>query len=274
MKLCNTPLRDIHKNIRRNARRKWVRWITPRHSGGVVIVGGGPSIRNRVDEIRELQRDGLPIWALNEVHDYLLERGVTPDAMVMLDALRASVCMVQNPRPGVDYIIASRCNPRVFTALRGHKVFIWTVNEPGVDSVMRNVRQPWFAVGGGGTVGLRAMNLAYLLGYTRLHLYGLDSSLGGGTYAYDSFYDTTDEIVSVSVGGRSFRCFSYMAQQAEDFVRQYELLARAGCSIATHGEGLIPHLAGMIDPENLTESLTALHTECTTGDPASEQSQS
>jgi hypothetical protein len=90
---------------------------------------------------------------------------------------------------------------------------------------------PVVLVPGGGTVGLRAINLCWLSGYNKIHVYGLDGSYEG------------EETIGVVWRGQTYRCARWMARQAEEFQKQYRDLTARGVQLHVHGRGLIPDLA-------------------------------
>jgi hypothetical protein len=256
---CHTPWRVLRKNIKRNIRRK-INWLSPREipTTGLVVVGAAPSLGDHIDDIKRLAAEGNTVWVMNSAHDYIVERGITPDAMVMVDA---APDIIKTPQSGVEYFIASRCSPKVFDALHKFNVTLWTASEPGVEELMQKANRPWCAIGGGGTVSLRSLYLAFVLGYRRFHLFGVDSSHTDGLHVYDELY--VPENITVSVGDKEFTCVMSMARQAEDFATQARILLEKGCSIQVYGTGLIPEIASMIDADNTDKSFTALN-ECIT----------
>jgi hypothetical protein len=93
-------------------------------------------------------------------------------------------------------------------------------------------------VGGGTTVGLSAMVLAYVLGYRKLHLYGYDSSYRAeATHAYAQHDPQRVDCVA-TVAGRKFRTSLAMAKQAELFPTLADSLIDLGCLITIRGDGL------------------------------------
>jgi SAM-dependent methyltransferase len=110
-------------------------------------------------------------------------------------------------------------------------------------------------VGGGTTVGLSAMVLAYVLGYRKIHLYGYDSSYREDrSHAYYQFDPQSIPCVS-TVAGRSFHTSLAMAKQAELFPQLSDSLIDLGCLITLRGDGLLPWTSKMstVEPEPLPE---------------------
>jgi hypothetical protein len=106
-----------------------------------------------------------------------------------------------------------------------------------------NSGRPIVMVPGGGTVGLRALNLAWLSGFKRLHVYGMDGSYAAGAHhAYPQALNDGERTLEVEHAGKRYRCAFWMVRQAEEFREAYALLAREGVDVILHGEGLIPDI--------------------------------
>ena len=64
--VCNTSDADLERNVRANSARDldWIACSDPR--GGVaVLVGGGASVEDHIDDIRALAENGAFIFAMN-----------------------------------------------------------------------------------------------------------------------------------------------------------------------------------------------------------------
>jgi hypothetical protein len=94
-----------------------------------------------------------------------------------------------------------------------------------------------YACGGGSTSGLRAIALAYLMGYRNFVLYGYDScNAADGTKRFDG--SRTGVTQDVIVGWQTFTCNMAMAAQANEFqLVTYSLLP--DIHIEAKGGGLI-----------------------------------
>ncbi len=220
--------------------------------GAVIIVGGGPSMRDSLQAIKDHKRRGAKVVTVNNALAYLHDRGITPDVHVMLDAREENIKFVENAPKSVRYFLASQVNPCVFDALEGHKVVLW---HSGMHdgARMREIVAPWYDEGpnqkpvifvpGGGTVGLRALNLAWLSGYRKIHLYGFDSCYHDDAHhAYAQPLNDGDSTMMVAVAGKEYRCAPWMARQAIEFQENYLSLRDQGVKVFAHGRGLIPDM--------------------------------
>jgi uncharacterized Rossmann fold enzyme len=217
---------------------------TPEHEGIAMIVGGAPSLQDELKNLRTHKQRGGVIFALNGTHDWLIERGIIPDFHVLLDARLDNIQFVSKPHKNVTYLIAAQCHPDIFDALKNHETIMWTAcfDDPEQEKIFcRKFQKPICMIGGGATVGLKTMNLAYLLGFRNIRLYGMDSSYSGTeNHAYRQELNDKESKIDIHAAGRDFICAPWMAKQAMEFQKQYRQLVGLGCQIKVLGEGLIP----------------------------------
>lgn len=243
---ANVPIDTIMENFKANAARD-LPWFVGamRRSDSISIVGGAPSLRASIPDIRARRST---IWALNNAWRPLVDAKITPDAIVIMDARPENVAFVENG-PDCEYLIASMAHPDMFDALKGRRVTVWHADQTGyaeLEVLSHYQAKPWVLVPGGGTVGLRSMVLAGLAGYREMHLYGMDSSYTGAQHhAYDQALNDADRPLTITVPlvNRTYQCAGWMARQADEFVKfRAELIAK-GCKIIAHGDGLIPDVS-------------------------------
>jgi hypothetical protein len=226
-----TMLRQAAINAKRGL--PWLEEGQP-HGREMLVVGGGPSLERTHTGLYVTKGD---IFALNGTHDYLLEREIVPHYHVLLDARAVNVKFVQNPHKDVHYLVAAICHPRMFKALKRHRVSMWAPLMPG----MGEATGCPFTIGGGATVALKTMFMGYILGYRTFHFFGLDSSYAGDAHhAYEQKWND-GETVTIRTGDREFRCSPWMAKQAREFTEQVDKLQKLGCEFYLYGDGLLPH---------------------------------
>lgn len=170
----------------------------------VALVAGGPSAKNYLDELRRW--DGYVV-AVNGAHDWLLDNGITPDAMIVMDGLVAVADLVQRATDETTYLVASSCAPEVFDALEGKRVILW--------HVMQNDDGNGLLVCGGPSVVTRAPYLLYMMGFRELHIYGADSSISGlQSHVYENGLLAKDRL-AVRAGNEVFISTAALVLQAE-----------------------------------------------------------
>lgn len=229
-----------------------ITWTAP-HDGHAVIVGGGPSLNNHFEEIRWRQGIGQKVFATNNTWKYLLAYGITPDYHVMLDARPENAAFVPDEDGETVCLYASQCHPETFAAAQTYDIRIW-------HSLAKNIEQyvgkgKGALIDGGTTVGMKAMSLAYTMGYRKIHLYGVDSSYKQSHHAYPQPLNDGERVIEVEVNGETFLAAPWMVTQVNDFQQIAPQLVAAGCVITVHGSGLLPfvafHMQGSISAADL-----------------------
>lgn len=204
------------------------------------IVCSGPSLRETWPEL--LNDDGSrkgEIWALNGAFDYLCGKGIRPDYGVCLAPENAILRYFQEVQNGDKFLFAATTHPTlVDRALdRGCEVTLWHSAQPAEWGL------PVFTgpvVYGGGTIGTRAIDLAWILGWREIHILGFDASLSvDGRIAVDTpmYDDRRDSLQSYICNGRAFVAMPSHARQVEDFASVIRPLH--GLNMTLYGDGLL-----------------------------------
>lgn len=157
------------------------------HPHPVAVVGGGPSLLDRLDELREWPGD---IWAINRTADWLQARGI--------DCAYFSVDPLVIPSSVKRALVCSACHPQV---LEGKDVLMFDLSEHGGGIV------------GGSTTATRAPTLAAFMGYPGVHFFGCDSSFQ--TFDHIDRHEAYPEELIVKANGRTFHTYPEFLMQAE-----------------------------------------------------------
>ncbi len=223
-------------------------WFTgmPPHRGTLVLVCGGPSMKDHIREIKDHKQRGAKIATVNNALKYLLSVGIRPDHHIILDARPENVEFLQDAPEGIRYFLASQCDPSLFEALRHRDVILWHNGIGDGEEIVQlceGIDQPCVIVPGGCTVGLRSWWLAYGSGYRKMHVYGMDSSYAAGEHhAYPQALNDADSTIEVALGDKRYICSRWMARQANDFKVLWPQITAGGMQAWVHGTGLIPDL--------------------------------
>ena len=245
----------LFRNVLENSKRKipWLKAI-PEHDNQAVIVGGGPSVADWLDEIRYRKSQGQTIFALNGAAKFLHGHGVESDYTVVVDARPHNIKFLRYSK---EYLLSSQCDPSLFR--KESSITLWHQEYPEdmerFDSCLPDGYPEHTLIGGGTTVGLSAMVIAYAMGYRKIHLYGYDSSYRGDAgHAYLQ-HDPQGVECTVTVAGRQFKSTLAMARQAELFPQLSDSLIDLGCLITMRGDGLLPWTSqqSAIKPEPIAE---------------------
>jgi len=209
------------------------------------ICGGGPSLAANLESLRVRVEDGAKIVSLNGTHEYLQDQGLEPSIHIQLDARPFNARFVQRPIEGCKYFIASQCDPSVFEALEGHEVYIWHSEfeeESQITECLNEYyRTRWIPVIGGTTVFTRTLPLLWMLGFSKHHVYGVDSCLSNGQHHCYDQPENDQETVNVVCDGEAFACHPWMAKQAQEFMA---LIKAHGdkWQLNVVGDGLLAHI--------------------------------
>lgn len=238
---CNTNGDKTRENVR-HALTLDLTVIRPKEASPytAVLVGGGPSLQDDIEQIRLLQVNGFHIFALNGSAKFLNEHSIVPDYQVIIDPRPENVSLLGE---AFGYLIASQCDPALFDKVKDKNTALFHLAGSAYDMVDDTV------IGGNVTVGLTTMCLAFTMGYRSLHLYGYDSSFEDNQHAYPQ--DRTDqEQVLLDVKAKDkfgedqhFKTNYPMAKQADLFPGMVQMLTAESCKIFVHGKGLLPTIA-------------------------------
>jgi hypothetical protein len=206
------------------------------HDGTLVIVGSGPSMPNHFDEIQKERERGRPICALNGAHDFLCGNNFIPDLFLSVDPRETIIGNTKHRNDTTIYLIASRCNPKLFDHLKDCKVILWHSWSPDAESEAFKGKM---AIGGGTTSGTRSIYVGYVLGFRKFVLYGLDSCLASDGITKRFSGEKAGRVVDIYVGerGRKFLANVPMAQQAEEIQDAFNHLGDASFEFV--GDGLL-----------------------------------
>lgn len=207
----------------------------------VCIVGGGPSLKEELHDLRWRAEKGHTIVAVNGAAHYLVSVGIRAHWHVMIDARPVNLKFV-SPPDADEFFIASHCDPTIFMALEDEAVTLFHMNLSGMADWLPKDRQADL-ISTGSTVLLAAIGVAYAKGYRIMHLYGADSSYTEAHHAYPQQQNDGDAVIHAEAAGRSFKCAPWMVAQVNEFQKLAAELAEADCTIIVHGDGLLPHVA-------------------------------
>ena len=236
----NTPDEIIERNIRINSAKplEWLKAHDP-HDGVAVIVGGGPSINEELDNIRKLVESGATVFAMNAASQWLRERGIAVDYQCIIDA-KEETAMLVDP-DAMNHLIGSQVDPKTMDAI--NSPIVWHLEIGEVEKFFpedRRKKGGYVLLGGGAAVGNSSMCAAYALGFRELHIFGMDSChKEGESHAYPQDINRFIPTTEVSWGGRKFTASVAMKSQAERFQITARGLKDMGCQLHVYGDGLL-----------------------------------
>jgi len=226
--------------VKRNLARKLpeVKPANPRQDA-LYIACAGPSLRDTAHEVEGKAN----VWALNGAHDYLVSRGLKPSHGVAQAPEVGILDSFKLVRPDVEYLFASCTNPDLVDRViaQGGKVVFWHAKCPEKWRVNYKTKdKSRYLTMGGGTVGLKALDLAYMLGFREVHCLGFDACISDdGRIGPDlPLYEDRKQDVRIFLHkGRAFRALPSYARQVEDFGITVRPLT--GLNLTFYGDGLM-----------------------------------
>jgi hypothetical protein len=251
---CNTSdeilLSQVNSNIRLGFRQVLPYDVNPNEA---LLVCGGPSLNATKKELIETKLKGGKVFATNGAYNWCLENKINPGAMILLDARESNTRFVEKGIKDCWYLLASQCHPKVFEICKDRKVLIWHAASCGDDEIKLLEEfyhpEPIYPITLGTTVGIRAISLLRMLGFTKIQIFGLDSCwFGNDNHAYLQSENENDKKIEVWLRpenrddkAKKFLCSPWMIKQAEDFLK---LVRKRGnlFDLIVHGDGLIANM--------------------------------
>lgn len=222
----------------------------------IALIAGGPSIEHYVDDIKQFKTT----IACGSANDWAMKNGIIPTYAIICDPDPVSINYYTKLDTETKYLISSACDPKIFDHVKDYQVITWHCHSEEIAEKIKKenliAHEDYYAVSGGCTVGLRALSIALLFGYTNVHMFGYDSCLGikDKHHAYD-FTDEAEslgEIYNIKIGDElkpnspTFRCAGYQLAQASNF-REFYLHHHQLFNPTVYGNGLI---AAMLEDMN------------------------
>jgi hypothetical protein len=250
----NTSTDQVLANIRHSIRLGYPQVRTQAlQPDRVVLVGGGPSLDDTFDELRDLYFAGAKVVTVNGSYQWCLDRNIRPSAQIVMDARPSNARFIGPPIPQCRYLLASQCDPATWAAVAGRDD-VWIFHavagdnedlKPTLDDFY--LRQ-WVPMPGGTTVILRAISLLRTMGFLRFDLFGVDSCfMGDKHHAYAQPENETDKAYSFRVNptghpelARTFLCAPWHISQLECFLQNVRINGRHYL-LNIHGDGLLAY---------------------------------
>jgi hypothetical protein len=174
-----------------------------------------------------------PTLAMNNALHLFVDRGIAPDYWMASDPQACVADYLRDAPRDTVYLVASKCHPAVFDALRDRRVVLWHCAEPGTLDLLTGRLVIQSSI----TVTLCALNLMPVLGYQRLATWGWD-----GCYLSDRDHAATQphhrggDITIEVMPGQQFTTTPSWAAEAQEAVRLFQSVPR---DVTVHGGGMI-----------------------------------
>lgn len=208
----------------------------------LLVVCGGPSLREYLPQLETLYDDwkGADIMAVNGTYGFLMEHRISPDYFLLVDSREENLPLVEFPSMYTNHLLASQVHPKIFDALKDHKVTLFNVGTPKTIETMGKdmeyVKTPL------GQAGIHAIYVGFALGYQKQILFGYDCSHAGYHHAFDQPLNDKDDTIIVTYKGVQFKTTPGLAQVASNFQRVVSPLIEGGLELEMCADGLLPFI--------------------------------
>lgn len=252
-----TPSSVSYENIKKNIVLKLPKienlpeyWKIKGHNNSIALVGGGPSLKDHIQELKKFET----ILVCGSSHDYVRENDIIPTYAAICDPDPVSINYYNRLHPETKYLLSSAVDEKILNHFKGYNTILWHCHSPDYnkDEIEKLEGIEYHGISGGCTVGLRAINIALMLGYTNIHFFGFDSCLNDEEcHAYSVSQEEktnfgklyTIKLRDISGGDhpgeKIYTCVGYQLAQAHAF-KDFFLNFGKLFSPTFHGEGLLP----------------------------------
>jgi len=214
----------------------------------VILLAGGPSLNDYVDEIKALRASGAKLVTVNNTYRWALEHDLLPSAQVMVDAREHNKRFVLPVINHCWYLMSSQVHPNVLEALPFDQVILWHTGMESSIPLLNARNEPYYVVPTGSTVVLRAFSLLLMLGYHKFHVFGFDSCLremedrhAFTHHAYEQKENDGQHVTPVTCGAKVFYCHPWMVSQAQEFQDLMRVIGEH-IDMDVRGDGLIAEI--------------------------------
>lgn len=247
---------DILAQVAENALRRDIPNLHPREYTPkiIVYVGGGPTIRHFLDEIKaKCEDEKYDVYTSNATCKFLLAKGIKPNFHLILDPTEKKVKDLDYEEP-VPLVLGLQCHPKLFErakekGVQVHKFLAASVtgedgrsDKDAAQAALTKDDPQLMGIGGGSMCGTRMIYYAVAMGYRRLEYYGVDGSVemkdGGVVNCYAYTKPRGENILETETGnGRKFYTTMSLARQGEELVALLDLMP--GLDVEVYGDSLM-----------------------------------
>jgi uncharacterized Rossmann fold enzyme len=216
----------------------------PERADPVAVVCFGPSLAETWEHVRGFRY----IITCSGAHKFLLEHGIVPTWHVEVDPRPHKVKLLGTPHPDVTYLPASTCHGDYFDVLEAHRatVLLWHVFD-ATEEAERVLPPGEWALTGGSSAGLRALTIARFLGFSNLHIFGMDGSMAA-TGSHAAEHPNAPPGYSLTTyDGVEYRTTPSMLECAKQTFHELDQLGTIAATF--YGEGLVQAMAKAWTPK-------------------------
>ena len=212
----------------------------------LLVIGGGPSLKDSVETIRAMQNSGAMLLGLNKAYHYLREFGIVCDYFLMADARIENMPLAEGIHPGTHILLASQIHPSVMDEFcRYELVTMFHLYTDSTREATKEDPEPKpYMLATVGVAGYYGIYAGATLGFRDITCFGYDFSYEGGDHhAFEQRLNDDLNIIDVNFGGETYYTTGIMAFAAERFPQMCQHLYGAmGVEVSVVGRGLLPDI--------------------------------
>lgn len=224
------------------------------HGGTAILACYGPSLLETWGAIRHERNftPGAQLVSMSGTHDFLIERGLRPNLHIDCDPREHKHKMVTRINRKTEYLIASCVHPSYIDKLVARKAntTLWHLcNGDESMRILQELEPKTFLVGGGGSVGLRAVCVMYALGFRKFILHGMDCSFDEKSAATHAgpHGGKPQQLLTVQAGERWFKTSPVLVSYAQQFIDMVKMMMNHPIpserpDFNLHGDGLLQEM--------------------------------
>ena len=172
---------------------------------------------------------GNPTLAVNGALRLFTDRNAAPNYWIGCDPQAHLADFLKRAPQSTTYLVASKCHPSVFEALKGRRVILWHVD----DLATWDLVQDRDAISTAVSVTICAFEVMERLGFSRFETWGWDGCyIDGRDHASPQAHRAID--IENDVGGKVFQTTTTWALEAQDAWNKLR-----GANIDIRGGGMI-----------------------------------
>lgn len=203
----------------------------------IALVSFGPSLNDTWQDLRNYKN----IMTCSGAHKFLLDKGLKASDFenwyhADLDPRLHKIKILGEPQKDIKYLIASTIHPNYLDVLKDCDVRLWHIFATDEEAERVLPKGEWKYTGGS-SVGLRTFTLARALGYTDLHVYGMDGSMRQGQTHTTEHPNAPPQSTETEYKGKKYLTTNSMLHVAKETFKEMDQMH--DCKFTFYGEGII-----------------------------------
>lgn len=238
----------------------------------IALVCFGPSLNKSWENIKNFKH----IMSCSGSHKFLVDRDIIPSYHVEVDPRAHKIELIgEKISKDTTFLMASCVSPAVFDHLEKHgaNIVLWHTysGEKKENLPLVYPRGEWVSTGGA-NVGLRALVLCRMLGFRKIHMFGMDGSWPTESSSHAAYHPNQQKKhILAEFDGKEYQTTTAFLECARGTLHELEQLPDV--DVTFYGSGLIQDMVkkNLPDLKKKTRSTIAFYVARTISDEYREQ---